>query len=160
MSAIDQYKHRHLGFIECPSTFDIVNGNETRKVAIYELLENIPKGSENFDGKIGDIILGGGRGEVPAFRISIPEVINFFLKEGWDDFDNYEELFKAYWTPTQSYKLCDGYSKIGWTIENNIEFWLAKNLCSLLIDSIEDFSTYKNNTITKSELRFFSIAEV
>lgn len=55
MSAIDQYKHKLLGFIECPSTFDIVSFNTTRKVAIYELLENVPTEECDFDGKIGDI---------------------------------------------------------------------------------------------------------
>lgn len=157
MSAIDQYKYRHLGFIECPSSIEIVNGNETKNVAIYELLENIPQSEDNFDGKIGDIILGGGRGEVPSFRISIPETIFYFLNEGWDEFENYEDLFKAFWTPTQSYKLCDGYSKIGWTPDSQIEFWLAKNLISLLIDNTDIFSIYKDKKKSNSKLIFLGI---
>jgi len=111
MSAIDQYKHRHLGFIECPSTFDIVFNNSTRKIAIYELLENIPINENDFDGKSGDIILGGGSGEVHVFRISIPETLNFFTKDNWDDFETHSDLFKAFCTPTESYKLCEGFTK-------------------------------------------------
>ena len=154
MSAIDQYQHRHLGFIECPSTFDIVLNNPTRKIAIYELLENIPIDESNFDGKIGDIILGGGGGEAPAFRISMPETIYFFTKDDWDEFDTYTDLFKAFWTPTQSYKLCEGFSKVGWIPNSPIEFWLAKNICLTLIENIQQYSTYKSSSISKSDLSF------
>lgn len=155
MSAIDQYKHKHLGFIECPSSFDLVYNNQTKKIAIYELMENIPTDEKDFDGKIGDIILGGGSGEAPAFRISMPEAIYFFTKDNWDDFEVHEDLFKAFWTPTQSYKFCEGFSKIGWTINEPIEFWLAENTCLLLIDNIEDYSTYKADSNSKSILSFF-----
>lgn len=154
MSAIDQYKHRHLGFIECPSTFDFVYNSQTRKIAIYELMENIPIDEKDFDGKVGDIILGGGSGEAPAFRISIPETLDFFTKDYWDDFDTHEDLFKAFWTPTQSYKLCDGFSKIGWTTNSQIEFWLAENIGLLLIDKIEKYSTYRTSSMSKSVLSF------
>jgi len=151
MSAIDQYKHRHLGFIECPSTFDFVYKNPTRKIAIYELLENIPIDEKDFDGKNGDIILGGGSGEVPAFRISIPETLYLFTKE---DFDTHEDLFKAFWTPTQSYKFCEGFSKLGWTTNSQIEFWLAENTILLLIDNLENYSTFKSKSLSKSVLSF------
>ena len=154
MSAIDQYKHRHLGFVECPSTFEFVYNNPTKKVAIYELLESIPSDENSFDGKIGDIILGGGSGEVPAFRISIPEAIYFFTNKDWDDYKTIEDLFKAFWTPSQSYKLCEGYSKLGWTPNTEIEFWLAENLCLLIIQKLEHYSNYKNDSIAKSMLAF------
>jgi hypothetical protein len=159
MSAIDSYKHKHLGFIECPSTFDIVYSNPTRKVGIYELLENIPSHENNFDGKVGDIILGGGSGEVPAFRISLPDTIYFFTKDEWDEFNNYDDLFKVFWTPTQSYVLCEGYSKLGWTRDTQIEFWLARNLCLLIIDKLDSFEKYKSKMLSTSELTFFNIDE-
>jgi hypothetical protein len=155
MSAIDQYKHRHLGFIECPSTFDFVYNNQTRKIAIYELLENIPYDEQDFDGKVGDIILGGGSGEAPAFRISIPETVYFFKKDDWNDFETYADLFKAFWSPTQSYIFCEGYSKIGWTPNSPIEFWLAENISLLLIENVESYSTYKTLPQSKSILPFF-----
>jgi hypothetical protein len=160
MSAINRYKHRHLGFVECPSTFDFVYNNQAKEIAIYELLENIPNDEKDFDGKVGDIILGGGSGEAPAFRISIPETIYFFIKEDWNEFKVYEDLFKAFWTPTQSYKLCEGFSKIGWTVNFPIEFWLAENICLLLIGNIEHYSTYKTSSISKSILSFLKMASV
>lgn len=132
MSSINTYKHQHIGFFKCPSTFDFINNNPTRQIAIYKLLENIPTDETDFDGKAGDIILGGGSGEAPAFRISMPETLYFLAKEGWDDFEMYDDLFKAFWKPTQTYILCEGFSKIGWTPDLSVEYWLAKNICRLV----------------------------
>lgn len=132
MSSIDQYRHRHLGFIDCPSRYDFVANNSTRKIAVYELLENVPLDEKDFNGKKGDIILGGGKGEAPAIRISIPEAFVFFTQENQSDLVGDESLFKAFWTPTASYIFCDGFSKLGWTPQTNIELWLAKNVCLML----------------------------
>ena len=66
MSRIDGYKHNHLGFIECPSTYSIVDFTKSIKssrIAIYELLDNISDNETDFDGKAGDILVGGGSGE-------------------------------------------------------------------------------------------------
>src|SRR5580698_6701503 len=110
MSAIDQYKHGLIGFIECPSTYDFVYMNSTRKIAIYELQESVPANENDFDGNAGDIILGGGRGEAPAFRISCPKAFKFFMHERSENFEveAYDKLFKSFWTPTQSFILCEG----------------------------------------------------
>ena len=156
MSSIDQYKHKHLGFIECPSTFDFVFNNPTRKIAIYELLENIPEEENNFDGKLGDIILGGGSGEAPAFRISIPQTLLFLTQDDWDDFDTHSDLFKAFWTPTQSYRFCEGFSKIGWTQDSPIEFWLAENVCMLLVENVDKYLTYRNQSLENDSALTFS----
>src|SRR4051812_14102032 len=102
MSAIDQYKHKVLGFIECPSTYDFVYANTTREIGVYQLLQDISVDEESFDGKSGDIIVGGGSGEAPAFRISFPNAFYFFTSDEWDEFESYDELFKHFWTPTQS----------------------------------------------------------
>ncbi|MDF2456368.1 MAG: hypothetical protein K0R51_2361 [Cytophagaceae bacterium] len=156
MAAIDQYQHLHLGFIECPSTANFGFNNPTRKIAIYELLESIPNTEQNFDGKVGDIILGGGSGEAPAFRIAIPESIQFWTQENYDDWESYHDLFKAFWTPTESYILCEGYTKIGWIADNQIENWLAENLSLLLIEHIDKYSNYKTHTKLKSKLTYSS----
>ncbi len=155
MSAVDKWKHECLGFIECPSTFDFVYNNPTRKIAIYQLLEDIPNDEKGFDGKAGDIVLGGGSGEAPAFRVSIPESIYFFTKDDWEGFETHEDLFKAFWSPTQAYTLGEGFVKTGWTPDTPIEFWLAENICLLLIDNFEKYSIYKRNSLSKSVLKFF-----
>ena len=147
MSVIDVYKHKLLGFIECPSTNSFINFNEeTRRIAVYELLENIPVEKDSFDGKIGDIILGGGRGEAPAFRISTQMAFQFFTLDENSacdlQFDNLNDIFKAFWSPTESYILCEGFLKLGWTVETDIEMWLAENVCKLLASTFESYSSY------------------
>lgn len=149
MSAIDQYKHNCLGFIECPTDFDFFS-----ELAVYELLEDIPLDEQDFGGKKGDILLGGGSGEAPAFRISVPEALLFFTKEDYNAFENYEDLFKAFWTPTEAFKLCGGFLKLGWTPVEPIEFWLAENMCLLLINNIDKFFTYKQGFKESSKLVF------
>ena len=146
MSAIDQYKHKLLGFIECPSSFDIVQLNDTRKIAIYELLEDIPSYEGDFDGKIGDLLVGGGSGECPAFRISVPEAMILFTRE-IDDFKGYDSYFKHFWQPTEAFKLCDGFLKIGWPPDEFIEWWLAENISFLLIKELDQYSLYRDSVV-------------
>lgn len=103
MASIDQYKHRLLGFIECPSSFEFIYLNATREIPVYHLLENIPTSEIDFDGKLGDILLGGGTGEAPAMRISIQKFLRLFLLNEEVDFDHWDELYKTFWTPTESF---------------------------------------------------------
>ena len=154
MASIDQYKHRLLGFINCPSDYEIVDNNPTRDIAVYELLEDIPKDETDLDGKIGDILVGGGSGEVPAFRISIPGALDFFVFERDVDFDDHEDVFKAFWTPTESFKLCDGFRKTGWDARRPIEFWLAENICLILINEVDNFKKQNERQRRKSELKW------
>lgn len=156
MSSIDCYQHRLLEFIECPSSFDFINGSPNKKVAIYELLENIPGDERDFDGKIGDILLGGGSGEAAALRISIPQAMLFFFHEDWDDFEHRDDLCKAFWTPNESYIFGDGYSKLGWSPESDLVFWLAENLCTTILERFDQYEGYKQeNWHATSKLNFF-----
>jgi hypothetical protein len=154
MSRIDAYKHDLLGFITCNSHYNFVFGNSTRKMAIYKLKEDIPKDKDNFYGKLGDILIGGGSGEAPAFRISYPEAFKFFTTEDFDDFNNYDELFKAFWTPTESYMLCNGFKNSGWKPEvEPIEFWLTERIISILIKFRPEYSKFKKIEI-QDDLNF------
>ncbi len=132
MSSIDQYNHRLLGFIKCPSSLDFVDNNATRDIAVYELLEDIPSDETYFDGKKGDIIVGGGSGEAPALRISMPECSNYFILKKEDKSGSGKKLFKSFWTPTQREILCEGFKKTGWNTETPIESWLAENVCKTM----------------------------
>ena len=150
MSAIDCYRHNRLGFIECPSSYDFVYASKTRLFAIYELLDNIPQHEEDFDGKSGDILVGGGGGEAAALRISNPLAFQF---SSYDDdkfadleFDNLEAIFKPFWTPTQSYMFGEGFLKLGWTPDKPLEMWLTENVCKLLILTVNKFAIYKENS--------------
>ena len=133
MSSIDQYEHELLDFIECPSADDFVDGNPTRKIAIYRLKQNIPGDETHFDGKAGDILLGGGSGEAEALRISYPEAVHFFKNEGWNHFQSYDQILKAYWSPSFSYKIGNGFRKIGWNPESRLEWWVAEQVLDILL---------------------------
>ncbi len=80
MSAIDSYKHELLGMVKCPSPFELVYGRgagEKQEIPLYRLLEDIPSDETDFQGKKGDLLLGGGSGEIDALRISMPETFLF-----------------------------------------------------------------------------------
>ena len=62
----------------CPSSHDFVYDNKKRQIGIYELLEDVPADEDSFDGKAGDILVGGGIGEAAALRISYPDAFDFF----------------------------------------------------------------------------------
>lgn len=144
MSAIDQYQHRFLGSVHCPSDYDIVYNSPTREVCVYELLEDVPFGEKDFDGKKGDVLVGGGGGEVPALRMSMPKCLHFFVLDEFTGFENYDELFKIFWTPTQAFKLCNGFAKVGWNADRPIEFWLVENVCKVLVNEIDKFRPFGN----------------
>ncbi len=153
MSSIDKYQHNLIGFIKCDSDYDIVYNNSTRLIAVYKLQQDIPNDEQDFDGRKNDILIGGGQGEVPAFRISIPNAIKFFSDEEFDDFVEYSELFKSFWSPTQSFKLCNGFLKMGWDPAESIEFWLAEQVCNLLIKHIPEYSQNRTENL-ESKLEF------
>ena len=143
MSSIDQYKHTLIGFIECSSTYDFVYGSKTRMMVIYELEQDIPSDETHFDGKCGDILLGGGSGEAPAFRLSSPEAFHFFSKEMWNDFEELEDLFKSFWSATETYMLCEGFTQNGWNPDTTIELWLAENLCKTIRQVHPKYSNFQ-----------------
>ncbi|GED29323.1 hypothetical protein [Brevibacillus centrosporus] len=51
-----------LGVIHCPFGFEKVAGYMHRNIAINKLNEDIASYESDFDGKSGDILLGGGGG--------------------------------------------------------------------------------------------------
>jgi hypothetical protein len=157
MATIDLYSHQFIGFINCPSDFDIIKNNTARKIAIYELEQDIPDDEKEFDGKSGDILIGGGRGEVPVLRLSIPNSFRFFFKD-WDGFENLDEIFKSFWTATMSFKLCNGFLKTGWNPDLDIEFWLAENVCAFLVKHLKKYCEFDSVQLS-FEKRLFDIQE-
>lgn len=75
---------------------------------------------------MGDILAGGGTGECPAFRISIP-IAEQLLLEGKDpDFSSRSEICQSYWTPAQAFALCDAFLRLGWQPGWDVDFWFAE----------------------------------
>jgi hypothetical protein len=137
MSAIDQYKYACLGIVHCPTSHKVWGANP--QIPLYRLDEDIPPDEEDFQGKQGDILLGGGSGESAAVRIAIPEAFYFWTHEDWCDYDSLDEIIKPYWTPTQAYVFGEGYGKLGWTPEKNLlEWWLAQHILNFLASNYPD----------------------
>ncbi len=132
MSAIDAYRHTCLGIVVCPSTFPIVYGNDAhRTIPIYRLDEDA-LAETSFQGKAGDILLGGGTGESAALRISMPEAFLFYTHDDWNGWATFSEVVKAYWTMTDAYVFGEGYRKLGWSPVKQIESWLAEHILAFL----------------------------
>ena len=133
MSEIDSYKRSCIGIVHCPSTFEIVPGNDShRNVPLYRLDEDAWN-ADSFQGKKGDLLLGGGAGESSAFRISIPEAISFLTSDDKEEMYFLDDICRAYWTMNDAFVFCEGYAKLGWTAKDRIEGWLVGNVVAFLI---------------------------
>ncbi len=155
MATIDQFNHKLLCLINCPSEYDLIFESAVKQIDIYELLQDIPAGETELDGKNGDIIVGGGRCEIPVLRLSMPECLQFFYNDNIENVEDFNKIIKSYWTPTQSFKLGSGFIKIGWDPDIDIEFWLSVNICAYLIKSFSKYSEFNSDKI-HFEKRLFS----
>lgn len=153
MSAIDQYKHTLLGFLECPSDDELVFNSPTRLIAIYRLEEDVPSQEKDFDGKVQDILLGGGSGEASAMRFSFPEVLHYLSDEARDNFNRHKAIYQTFWSHTFAYKIGNGCRKLGWNPQEiDLELWLMVHLVAFLFDNYsEQYPTYQ---FKKESLRF------
>jgi hypothetical protein len=134
MSAIDQYKHELLTFIECPSEYDFVYTSSTRKIAVYRLDEDVPADEVNFDGRKGDILIGGGSGEAEALRVSHPEAMLFLKGNDGLDIECRSELVRHFWSPSFAYKIGNGFGRIGWNPDaSELEWWVAETVIDMLL---------------------------
>lgn len=139
MSSIDQYSCTCIGIIECPTPYRLfVKQDNVRPIhiAIYHLEQDIPEAEIDFQGKAGDIVVGGGGGEAPAMRIQIPEAIVLFTEI--DDAENDIDIdlipYQIYWRPTESYILGAGFKKLRWNPEEQqIEVWLTEHVLAFLL---------------------------
>ena len=142
MSEIDQYKHECIGMVSCPSSFlpAAYWRNPARMIPIYRIDQDTTEG-DSFSAKRGDLLVGGGSGECPALRISIPETFFFLTHKDWELEENhwYNEFCKAYWSLNQAYVFCDGYFRLGWhPYEGFIEVWLARHILAFVLREYPD----------------------
>ncbi|TDB64658.1 DUF3885 domain-containing protein [Arundinibacter roseus] len=141
MSQISSYIFSQLGFIQCPSSHDFVYKSNTRQIAVYRLEEN----AEEFKAKKGDILVGGGRGEAQILRIALPEMIHW-MNDELGKVENPETIIYPIWTPTFSYLVGEGFSKIGWKPEEKeLEVWLAEKVMQDIVlksSPVEAFRQY------------------
>jgi len=141
VSEIDGYRNHCIGIVACPSRFPLLSGwgrqgEEQAGIPMYRLDEDADT-ARSFEGKRGDILLGGGSGEHPAVRIAIPEAFHAFTDPEWmaDSFDSWATIVRAYWTMTDAYLFGDGYVQRGWMPDTPIEYWLARHILRFLADT-------------------------
>ena len=139
MSAIDGYAHRCLGVLTCPARYPLVYYTARfQMVPIYRLDEDVEAQERSFQGKRGDILIGGGHGECAVLRISIPKAFYFYTHADWERFPGAEAwtptgLATAYWSMTNAYVFGAGYHEVGWTPAQRIEQWLTEHVLRFLV---------------------------
>ncbi|MDD5090198.1 MAG: hypothetical protein PHQ23_04700 [Candidatus Wallbacteria bacterium] len=114
----------------------MVYQNDThREVPLYRLDENVTETGFDFDGKIGDLLLGGGGGESAALRIAMPEAVRLFTSDLEDNgFANDSSLYyKSFWSFSDAFVFGDGYQKLGWNPRTCIINWLSENIVAFLL---------------------------
>lgn len=118
---------------------------EISGISIYRLKEDVPKNMGDFDGKKGDVLLGGGGGEAAAMRISIPEAITFYTHDIFTNNLNFEDVVKYFWSTCNTYNFYKTYMKIGYRPSScpPLEYWLTEHIISYLLKNFqEDYSKY------------------
>jgi hypothetical protein len=133
MSEIDQYDHRCLGIVSCPSHYEPFR-EWKRTIALYRFDSDATDDEDSFQAKRGDVILGGGGGECGALRIALPEAILFFTDIDWDGWETTDEIVQSYWSPAEAFIFCDGFVQVGWHPSfQEIDMWIAEHVTSFLI---------------------------
>lgn len=130
MSEIDRFRHKCIGIISCPSTYEVVKGRDHRLIPLYRIDDS----SEEWKAKPGDLLVGGGGGESAALRISIPEALYCYTESDLDadeDLDDY--AFHAYWSTNDAFIFCEGYAKLGWHPDIWIEDWLTEHVVAFIL---------------------------
>ncbi len=150
MSEIERYKHECIGMVHCPSSYGL-----ERDIPIYRIDEDSNDDTE-FVAKRGDLLLGGGSGESPALRISMPQAIYFLTDEVWDDWESSDEIYGAYWSLDQAFVFCEGYFKLGWRPYGAdegaykgsyaIEIWLMEHVVAFVLQEYPEVYGYLKGT--------------
>ena len=137
MSEIDSYRHECIGIVRCPSSHELVHGNDRhRLIPIYRLDENIL--DRQWGAKRGDLLLGGGSGESAVLRISVPEAFTILTNDADGNVDVNPDCVHAFWTSGEAFVFCEGYRKLGWTPAVAIERWLAEHLLAFVLREYPD----------------------
>jgi len=139
MSTIDAYPHKLLGKITCAPDYSFVDfSDSSNELPVYKIEKDANESC--FVAKAGDILIGGGSGEAPAFRISMPDAIDFYTTE--DELADVPllQVVQAYWTYTKAFCLGTAFVKLGWKPERHlVEDWLAQHAVSFLIGTTQEY---------------------
>lgn len=147
MSAIDRYRHECIGWVRCPSSY--WPRPSAQELPLFILHEDALD-ADDFQAKKGDLLLGGGSGEASAFWISMPEALIFFTCDNDEELfpselyqtivDIHDSVYHAFWSPTDAYLFCEGYTKVGWHPLDKpfIEVWLTQHILAFVLREYPD----------------------
>lgn len=153
MSEISNYRNKLLGYIMCPSDYELIEGSISSKIPIYILEENIPPHETHFDGKAGDLVIGGGTGAAEALRISLPEAVSF-LDSNESVFFESPHSFKSFWSHNFILRLANGFSKVGWNFNSSsLEIWLARQVIGWIK---EKYPMYLDGSVEHADFKYKS----
>lgn len=135
MSEIDSYRHECMGMVSCPSSY-LPNStwrHPERVIPLYRLGEDAVD-ADSFKAQEGDLLLGGGSGECPTLRISVPGAFYLFGYEDGNEPTRDREVCHAHWTMNDAFIFGDGYVRSGWQpLKQPLEYWLAEHLLAFVI---------------------------
>jgi hypothetical protein len=139
MSAIDCYKHEHIGFVRCPMRHSLFrDGRIFDFLPVYRLLEDVSQES-SLSGHAGDILIGGGSGEAHAVSFSIPEIFTVYTTTEVTGDVTRESLITSHWSADEAFIFGVGFERLGWSPERQpLLIWLAEHLIPYLVRTFPD----------------------
>jgi hypothetical protein len=135
LSEIDSFQHKCIGMVSCPSSFlpSSYWRHPERVIPVYRLDEDALDAT-SLSAKQGDLLLGGGSGECPALRISLPEAFYLLGREADPAQYNHEKPWHAYWSIDDAFVFGDGYVRLGWQpLGQPMELWLTAHIVAFVL---------------------------
>lgn len=157
MSEIDVYAHRCLGIVSCPSQYEPFP-RWNRTIPLYRFESDATNEGDSFSAKRGDLLLGGGRGECAAFRVSMPEAF-VLTHEEWPSVEEVYASFRASWTLTEAFILGNGFREVGWDpATEEIEFWIVGHVLGFLLHEYRaDYEPYIGQRLLEQDGSIFRL---
>jgi hypothetical protein len=139
MSAIDCYKHEHIGFVRCPMRHSLFrDGRVFDFLPIYRLLEDVAE-EPSLSGRAGDILIGGGSGEAPAVSFSIPDIFIVYTTAKMTEDTTRDPCITSHWSADEAFIFGVGFEVLGWSPEQQpLLIWLAGCFISYLARTFPD----------------------
>lgn len=157
MSAIDSFKHEHIGFVRCPMRHShLRDGRVFDFLPVYRLLEDVSEES-SVSGRAGDILIGGGSGEAYAVSFSIPDIFTVYTTDDTSDDATREPLITSHWSVDEAFVFGVGFEALGWSpARQPLLIWFAEHLISFLVRTFPDrYATFVGKIAPKHDGSIF-----
>ena len=157
MSAIDCYKHEHIGFVRCPMRHSLFrDGRVFDSLPVHRLLEDVAE-EPSLSGRSGDILIGGGSGEARAVLFFIPDIFTVYTTANTKDDATREPLITSHWSADEAFIFGVGFEALGWNPERQpLLIWLAEHLIAYLVRTFPDrYATFVGEFLPEQDGSIF-----